>query len=42
MASDIELAPGLDKVDSLSAPAPVQPDANGHYPLPVPGQAGIV
>lgn len=31
-----ELAPGLDKMDAKS-PAPVQPDADGKYPLPEPG-----
>jgi len=42
LASTVELAPGLEKVNGLDAPAPVQPDANGRYPLPVPGQAGVV
>jgi myo-inositol 2-dehydrogenase / D-chiro-inositol 1-dehydrogenase len=35
--SDLELAPGLEKIDSLDAPAPVQPDEDGKYPVAVPG-----
>ena len=35
--STVELAPGLDKIESLDAPAPVQPDAQGRYPLAIPG-----
>lgn len=31
-----EMAPGLDKLTSNS-PAPLQPDANGRYPIPEPG-----
>jgi len=31
-----EMAPGLDKL-TKDSPAPVQPDANGHYPVPQPG-----
>lgn len=36
MASDLELAPGLEnyKIDS---PPPVQPDAQGRYPIAMPG-----
>jgi len=37
MASDLELAPGLDKITSLEAPAPVQPDEDGNYPVAMPG-----
>jgi predicted dehydrogenase len=37
MASDLELAPGLDKITSLDAPAPVQADADGNYPVAMPG-----
>lgn len=33
---DHELAPGLDKF-TMDSPAPVQPDANGLYPVPMPG-----
>lgn len=42
MASNVELAPGLDQIQSLNAPAPVQPDSAGRYPMPVPGQANII
>jgi predicted dehydrogenase len=34
--SDHELAPGLDKM-TMDSPAPLQPDANGRYPVPQPG-----
>jgi myo-inositol 2-dehydrogenase / D-chiro-inositol 1-dehydrogenase len=37
LASNLELAPGLDQVTSLDAAPPVVPDASGHYPIPVPG-----
>ncbi len=36
MNSKIELAPGLDKL-TLQSPAPVRPDAAGHYPVAMPG-----
>ncbi|MGC8641699.1 MAG: Gfo/Idh/MocA family protein [Isosphaeraceae bacterium] len=36
MKSKIELAPGLDKL-TMHSPAPVQPDAAGHYPVAMPG-----
>lgn len=42
LASNVELAPHLERIQSLDGPAPVQPDANGRYPLPAPGQPGIV
>ena len=35
--SDHEMAPGLDKL-TADSPAPVQPDANGRYPVPEPGR----
>ena len=35
--SDHEFAPGLDKLTEDS-PAPLQPDADGKYPVPTPGQ----
>ena len=35
--SNLELAPGLDQITSLDAPAPVQPDENGDYPIAKPG-----
>jgi predicted dehydrogenase len=37
LASNIELAPGLDDYTWDSNP-PVIPDANGHYPIAMPGQ----
>ena len=37
MASDVQLAPGLENITSLDAPAPVQPDADGKYPVAMPG-----
>jgi hypothetical protein len=42
LASNLELAPGLDKVTSLDAPAPVRPDATGNYPVPVPGRTRVL
>jgi hypothetical protein len=33
---DHELAPGLEDL-TLDSPAPIQPDANGRYPVPMPG-----
>ncbi|MBL9129125.1 MAG: Gfo/Idh/MocA family oxidoreductase [Verrucomicrobiales bacterium] len=42
LASSVELAPGLASIQDLNAPAPIRPGADGRYPLPVPGQAGIV
>ncbi|MBL7152687.1 MAG: Gfo/Idh/MocA family oxidoreductase [Phycisphaerae bacterium] len=33
---DHEMAPGLDKF-TMDSPAPLQPDANGRYPVPQPG-----
>ncbi|MBL9136359.1 MAG: Gfo/Idh/MocA family oxidoreductase [Verrucomicrobiales bacterium] len=42
LASNVELAPGLDQFQTLDSPAPVQPDASGRYPIPAPGQSGIV
>ena len=37
MASNLELAPGLDKYTMDSNP-PVMPDAQGRYPVAMPGQ----
>ncbi len=37
MASNLELAPGLDQIASLDAPAPVRADAGGQYPVAKPG-----
>ncbi len=41
-ASDLELAPGLDSLNSLDDPAPVLPDAEGRYPIPIPGQTRVL
>jgi hypothetical protein len=40
MASEVELAPGLDRFTWDSTP-PLMPDAQGRYPLPVPGQTKV-
>ncbi len=37
--SDHEFAPGLDKLTEDS-PAPLQPDEDGRYPVPMPGKKG--
>ena len=36
LASNVELAPGLDKL-TMESPAPVQPDKDGNYAIAVPG-----
>jgi myo-inositol 2-dehydrogenase / D-chiro-inositol 1-dehydrogenase len=36
MASNVELAPGLDRL-TFDSPAPVLPDADGRYPIAMPG-----
>jgi len=36
MQSNLELAPGLDKL-TMDSPAPVMPDAQGRYPIAMPG-----
>lgn len=41
MASNLELAPGLDAYTMSSAP-PVEPDAEGHYPIATPGVTKVV
>ena len=41
-ASKLVLAPGLEQITSLDAPAPVQPDANGVYPVPIPGRTKVI
>lgn len=41
MASDLELAPGLDKY-TMDSDAPVMPDPNGHYPIAMPGQTVVL
>lgn len=41
MNSKLELAPGLDKL-TMDSPAPVQPDAKGHYPIAMPGLTKVL
>jgi predicted dehydrogenase len=41
LASTLELAPGLDAL-TLDSPAPVQPDAQGHYPIAMPGTTRVL
>lgn len=36
LASNVELAPGLDKM-TMDSPPPVQPDKDGKYPIAMPG-----
>jgi len=42
LKSDIELAPGLENITGLDSPAPVNPDANGKYPVAMPGQTKVI
>ena len=42
LASNLELAPGLEQITSLDSPAPVVPDATGKYPVPVPGRTKVL
>ena len=37
LASDLKLAPGLEDFN-WDSKAPVEPDAQGHYPIAVPGK----
>jgi predicted dehydrogenase len=41
MASNIELAPGLDKF-TMDSPAPVMPDKDGKYPVAIPGFTNVL
>ena len=41
LASNLEMAPGLDQMTMDSTP-PVVPDANGQYPVPVPGVTKVI
>ena len=41
MASNRQLAPGLDNF-TMDSPAPVQPDANGKYPVAMPGLTEVL
>ena len=42
LASNLELAPGLEQITSLDSPAPVLPDAQGRYPVPIPGRTKVL
>jgi predicted dehydrogenase len=39
--SEIELAPGLENL-TMSSDAPVMPDANGRYPVAMPGETKVI
>ena len=39
--SNLELAPGLDQM-TMDSPAPVMPDAQGHYPVAMPGTTKVL
>jgi len=41
MASDLELAPGLDNF-TMDSDAPVMPDAQGNYPVAMPGKTTVL
>jgi len=41
MASDLVLAPGLDDL-TLESEAPVKPDADGNYPVAMPGKTRVL
>ena len=41
LASNLELAPGLDNL-TMSSPAPVVPDAQGRYPIAMPGYTKVL
>jgi len=41
LASNLELAPGLDRL-TLDSRAPVEPDAQGRYPVAMPGQTKVL
>jgi len=42
LKSNLELAPGLEKVKSFDDAAPVQPDASGAYPVAKPGRTQVL
>ena len=42
LASKLEQAPGLEQIHSLQDRAPVEPDANGRYPIPIPGRTAVL
>jgi myo-inositol 2-dehydrogenase / D-chiro-inositol 1-dehydrogenase len=39
--SNIKLAPGLDKL-TMDSPAPIMPDAQGRYPVAMPGLTKVL
>jgi predicted dehydrogenase len=42
LASNLELAPGLEKITSLDSPPPIAPDASGKYAFPIPGRTKVL
>lgn len=42
LASNLELAPNLERIQSLNDPAPIQADAQGRYSYPVPGKTQVL
>ena len=42
LRSPLELAPGLESITSLDQPAPVLPDAQGRYPIAMPGVTKVL
>jgi predicted dehydrogenase len=42
LASNLELAPGLDQISSLEHTAPVTPSPDGKYPIAMPGLTKVV
>ena len=42
LASNVELAPGLEQISSLSDSAPVLPAADGRYPIAMPGRTQVL
>ena len=41
LAANLELAPGLEQL-AIDSPAPVNPDAAGHYPIAMPGVTKVL
>ena len=42
LASNVQLAPGLEQINSLDAAPPVTPDEQGHYPIAMPGETQVL
>jgi myo-inositol 2-dehydrogenase / D-chiro-inositol 1-dehydrogenase len=42
LASNVELAPGLEQILSMASPAPVRPNQSGQYPIAMPGEAQVL